>query len=477
MIKTKQYEHQKVTHERTKDKRQWMYLFEQGLGKTKTTIDCAASLYCSGSISGVLVVAPNGVHEQWISKELVPHCGVDYDARYWIPSAKIGKRKLAAFEAWLEDHRIQEAGPLRWFTINIEALRTDKGYQAAYKFLKYQKCMMVVDEVTVVKNQKAIQSKRVYQLAALAEYRRALTGTPINNSPLDLWGISKFLGRECLPYPTWTAFKCEFAIEQRMTLGLRSFNKVVGYRNLDKLSSILKTFSTRYEKKDCLDLPEKIFQQRFVYMSPEQERVYKVMKEEMMVLVQDKMVAVTTVLAALMKLQQVVSGFIKQTDSSTVMDLPNGRLAALDALYDEIQDKVIIWCCFKHNVKQIAEHFRGKYGADSLVTYFSEDSLASRAIAVDRLNDDPTCKFFVATNAASKGLTLTGASHAIYYSRNYKLEDRLQSIDRIHRIGQDKTCVYHDLVTPGTVDEAILKRLDEKEALATLVLDKIKEMI
>jgi SNF2 family DNA or RNA helicase len=197
----------------------------------------------------------------------------------------------------------------------------------------------------------------------------------------------------------------------------------------------------------------------------------------MMTILDGKLVTVTTVLAGLMKLQQCVSGFLIPSEGQDPIQISNSRIEALSALVDEIGDKVVIWCCFKYDVEAISEHLANKYGEDSLVTYYSETNVKERAEAVERINNDAATKFFIATNAASKGLTLTGASHALYYSRNYKLEDRLQSLDRIHRIGQSKTCVYHDLVTPGTVDERILQRLSEKEDLAASVIDQIKEMI
>jgi SNF2 family DNA or RNA helicase len=482
-IKTDEYVHQQRTHDRTKSLERFLILFEQGLGKTKSSIDTGSYLTLADEINSILVLAPKGVHEQWSSKEYPKHSGVPFETCVWIAPSLQGVKKKKVITDFLKDAKKQERPfNLKVFCMNIESVRSDKGYKAAEYFLKNTNCLMILDEATAVKNPKAQQSKRIYKLGALAAYRRALTGTPINNSPLDLWGICKYLGPGLLPFPTFTAFKSRYAEIVQRTMGARSFQEIVAFQNLDELAEIMGKFSVRYTKEQCLDLPEKIFHERWVPMSPEQTKAYNEMKSELLTIVKNKegiatQIYTTTVLAGLMKLQQIATGFIMATPDSPPISIPNARMEALDALYSEIQDKLIIWCAFKHNLHEVEGFLSEKYGPNSLVTYYSNTSTDDRARAVDRINDDPTCRFFIATNAASKGLTLTGASHAVYYSRNFKLEDRLQSLDRIHRIGQSKTCIYHDLVTPGTIDERILIRLSEKEDIANSVLTKIPELI
>ena len=84
---------------------------------------------------------------------------------------------------------------------------------------------------------------------------------------------------------------------------------------------------------------------------------------------------------------------------------------------------------------------------------------------------------FIGTSAAAKGLTLHKASTMVYFSNNYSLETRLQSQDRIHRIGQNDKCTYIDLIVPSTVDDAILNRLKQKKELSNMVLDDLIEII
>ena len=133
---------------------------------------------------------------------------------------------------------------------------------------------------------------------------------------------------------------------------------------------------------------------------------------------------------------------------------------------------MVVFCAYKHNVKQIKEALSDF----KVVTYTGDDSSNQKTEAVDSFQNGEA-DVFVGTSAAAKGLTLTRASTMVYYSNNYSLETRLQSQDRIHRIGQDNKCTYIDLVVPNSIDEAILKRLEEKKELSGEVLDNLIDII
>ena len=168
------------------------------------------------------------------------------------------------------------------FLINVEALRTKDGYNAAELFLIASKNQshFIVDESTCIKNPKALQTKNVLRLSKNANKRWILNGTPITQSPLDLFTQCKFLSKDSIPYNTYTAFKHTFAIEQTMTMGSRSFRKIVGFQNLEQLTKLIEPFTLRIKKKDCLDLPDKVFEKVAIEMTPEQARIYKSMKDD-----------------------------------------------------------------------------------------------------------------------------------------------------------------------------------------------------
>ena len=355
---------------------------------------------------------------------------------------------------------------------NIEAVRTDAFMKSIEQFTRKRRFMLVVDESTCIKNPKAVQTKAVFKIAKNAAYTRILTGTPITQSPLDLWAQCRVLDEMALPYPSYTAFKKEFAVEQVLTFGHRSFNKVVGYQNQEQLARLIQPFTIRILKKDCLDLPPKVYQTRYVELTPEQKRIYKHLMEQCLATLEPGMVTVTTAITMLLRLQQVTLGYV-QLDEGELVRIPHNRIDALRDLLEENTSKAIIFVRFLEDLQQVVNLVsdNGK-NTEIYETYSGNVSSTDRNSAILMFQNNPECKYFIATSAASKGLTLTAAEQVIYYSQNYSLETRLQSEDRAHRIGQTKTVVYTDLVAKGTVDDRIVAALREKKQLADAIIDR-----
>jgi SNF2 family DNA or RNA helicase len=138
---------------------------------------------------------------------------------------------------------------------------------------------------------------------------------------------------------------------------------------------------------------------------------------------------------------------------------------------DELQGKAIIWASFTHDIQQIARSLRDRFGPDSVALYYGETPQEDRQEIVHRFQDmNSDLRFFVGQpKTGGYGITLSAASTVIYYSNSYDLENRLQSEDRAHRIGQKKNVTYIDLVCPDTIDEKILEALKNKINLSQKV--------
>lgn len=461
--KTKPLKHQEQATERFVNEPYGALFCEMGTGKSKIILDVIQN---SKSPVSVLIVAPNGLHHNWARNEIPKHVE-SADVYCWNgpPSSKKKRQELQAF--------YNKESYNKFFLVNIEALRTKSGFDYALAFLVGSgntERHFIVDESTCIKNPKAIQTKAVMRLAKQSDRRWILNGTPITQGPLDLFSQCKFLDANSIPEKTMTTFKHAYAVENTMTFGMRSFKQVVGYQNLDKLTKNLEPFSLRLEKKDCLDLPEKTFNQVFVELTAEQERVYKDLKNDCITALKDGLVTTTMALTKIVKLHQILTGFVITDDGITV-DLQNNRIAALKQIC-EVAKPLVIFCAYKHNVQQV----RLALVDHKWVSYTGDDSTAKKNEAV-RAFQEGEADIFIGTSAAAKGLTLTRASTMVYYSNNYSLETRLQSQDRIHRIGQDNKCTYIDLVVPNSIDEAILKRLEEKKELSNEVLDDLIDII
>jgi SNF2 family DNA or RNA helicase len=155
-------------------------------------------------------------------------------------------------------------------------------------------------------------------------------------------------------------------------------------------------------------------------------------------------------------------------------------MSELMDVVDEVQGKAIIWASYTHDIQQIADALRDRFGAESVATYYGATPQEERQEIVTRFQDKHgPLRFFVGQpRTGGYGITLTAANTVIYYSNSYDLEIRLQSEDRAHRIGQKNNVTYIDLVSPDTIDEKILQALRDKINLANEVLgDKARDWL
>ncbi|GAG29879.1 unnamed protein product, partial [marine sediment metagenome] len=220
---------------------------------------------------------------------------------YWKgpPTGKLAKNMLKHFLTTQHDG-------VKFLLMNIEAIRTKNGFTVCEEFLKgHGKSMVVIDESTCIKNPKAQVTKAAFKLGDLADRRFILSGTPMTQGPLDLFSQLKFLHTKAPGYRTWTAFKTAFAVQETQYAGQRSFQKIVGYRNLDRLTEIMKPTALRLTKEECLDLPAKVWQEIAIEMTSEQQKVYNEMKNHALSeLAYGAIVSSTLPLTTIMKLQQ-----------------------------------------------------------------------------------------------------------------------------------------------------------------------------
>lgn len=471
--KTQPYAHQRSILNRSAKAPYFGLFCEQGTGKTKITIDNGSWLWGEGHLRSLVILAPSGVHTNWVRNELPAHCPVRYDAAVW--NSELKKPTRRALDTLSEDN-----GNFKVLAMNIEAIRQEKGFDFVVAFMKkFAPCMLVIDESTIIKNPKALQTKAAFKLANLAKYRRILTGTPVTQGPLDVWAQCRFLSPTALPFATFTAFRDRYAVVQNVCFGGRSFKKIESYKNLEELQELLKGFTVRVMKEDCLDLPEKIYQRTYVELDSAQRKAYNEMLElsftELATLeASGKVVHANNVISALMKVQQIVSGFLKDNDGN-IHDISDTKLCALEQVIlrrfeEDPKHKFIIWSVFTHDVRRISGFLSERFKGLPVFEYYGETSSEDRMDNVGSFQSLTEPGFFVANAAGARGLTLTNAGTAIYYSNGPSLETRLQSEDRNHRIGQTQRPLYVDIVAQDTVDEKILLSLKEKKTLSALVV-------
>ncbi len=300
-FKTKPFNHQREEWERSKDVEAFAILWEQGTGKSKLAIDTACWLWLQELIDGVLIVAPNGVHRNWVEQEIPDHLpdmamdqSVAFHYRSQSSTTKWHKQALRD----LLDYK-----GFAWLAVSYEAFVTQTCKRTLINFFDQRKLLYILDESHYIKSPSAARTKSILKSAKYAPYRRILTGTPVAQGPFDVYSQVQFLderywNREELS--TFTEFKTHFGVfEKTYNPHLKKqYNEkkkvwercegglvdvVIGYRRLDELRRLLKPISSRVTKDEVLDLPAKLYQKRFFPMGAEQAKIYKAMRDEFMV--------------------------------------------------------------------------------------------------------------------------------------------------------------------------------------------------
>ena len=476
-FKTKPFDHQYTALERAEDKKGFAFLCEMGTGKSKMLIDNLGMLFQEGKVNFALIIAPKGVYRNWIQREIPDHMSEDVHYRVirWV--AAPNKKQKAELASVKENY----CG-LTIFVMNVEAFSSLKGKQAgdwlAKRYGKHG--MIAVDESTTIKNPQAKRTKALHKVSAQFEYKRILTGSPITNSPLDIYAQAEFLEPGILGYDSYYAFQRRYAILRKSYMGAHSFEQVIGYQNLEELTEKIDKFSYRVLKSECLDLPDKTYMARYVAMSKEQLEMYESIKRHAMILLDGgELVTAPAVITQLLRMQQVLSGHLK-TDDGEILTFPSPRTSALLDILEEHTGKALIWSRFRHDIQKLVVELDNVYGEGSSAAFYGDTGDDERQEIIRNFqNPNHKLRFFVANPATGGyGITLNEANLVVYYANDFNLETRLQSEDRCHRIGQKNPVTYIDLISDGTIDERIVRSLQDKIAIGATVLgEEVKQWL
>ena len=428
----------------------WM---EQGTGKTAAAIAAAGRRFLDEEILHCLVVCPKSVMPVWAS-EFARFADFPYT--------------LSVLDGPVSDREstLQFSGGhgLRVAVVNYEA--TWRMEDALRRFVQGQ--MIVADECHRIKTPSAKQAKAMHRLGRAATYRLALTGTPITQSPLDLYSEYKFLDPTIFG-PSYYTFRNRYAV-----MGGYGGHEVINYQNLDELTDKAYRIAYRVTRAECLDLPPELSQTIPVTLSPRTRSLYDELRRNAVATLEGQATVTTVnVLAEILRLQQITGGHIGTDEGETLSVGSEKHDACLDLLRDLLSDerrKVVVFCRFRAEIGCLAAALNEV--RDGL-TGVLDGQTRERGELVRRFQEDQLPRVLVVqVQTGGLGITLHRADTAVFFSTGWSLADYEQAKARIQRAGQAAERVqYIHLAASGTIDETIYRALAEKRDLAVAVTE------
>lgn len=469
-VKVKLYDHQR---------RGWMHamdalvfggggfglLYEMGCGKTLTAIAVMGSLFNEKLLRRALIIAPASVCSVW-PRELERYADFPFECVHLTGNAP---RRRAMLRSLAE----ADDSALRVAVINYEGTwRIPDRVRGDDAIRDFNPGLVICDESHRIKQSSARQSKYIHTLGDHADYRMILTGTPIQNNPLDFFSQYRFLDKSVFG-TSFLRFRSRYAIMGGYAVNGRAV-QVIGYRNLSELSEKAYACADRVTKAECLDLPPQTFETRYVELTETGRSLYAQLRQQSVAWLGEHPATAQNVLSRLLLLQRLTGGFIRPDDAESSQLVDSSKLDALnDILVDlnESGEKCVVFVRFLDELFAISEQLE-KNGI-GFVRIYGDVPQQERGELVERFQSDPDTRVFLAQiDTAGLGITLTAARVAVFYSPTWNYASYQQALARTHRIGvQHDECHYIHLICPGTVDEDVMSALEDKKSLADYVVD------
>ncbi len=416
---------------------------EMGLGKSIQLIYLTKLIIKENPKAKILIVAPTSLIYNW-QKE--------FD--------KFGSELKYKVFAENKSQRLNDLENTDDINIMITSYGLIRNDLEKYKEMFFE--LIAIDEAQNIKNPNTGISKAVKSLNANVKF--ALTGTPIENSLLELWSIFDFI------MPGYLASRDKF----NSLYSVKDIEEETD--NLKRLNTQISYFILRRKKKDVVkDLPDKLENNIYIDLGKTQKKVYAAevqkTKEELDELIQTEgwTKARFKILQLLTKLRQIC------IDPSIIFENYKGDSAKIDELLRIVEEtkanghKMLIFTTYKKALDLIIP----KLNNIGISSYYIDGSVSSkkRMELVDKFNNDDTDVFIITLKAGGTGLNLTSATVVIHLDLWWNPQVENQATDRAHRIGQKNTVEVIRLITKGTIEERILELQNKKRKLAELLID------
>ena len=448
----------------------WLLGDEMGLGKTKQVIDIAvARKEIYGYKHCLIVCGVNGLKWNW-KNEIETHSNETAHILGQRVKKKTNQLYIGSNKDKLYDVEHLEDISSYFIITNVETLRDDDITQGLKSWtLQDEINMIALDEAhRAIKNPSSQQGKALISLNA--ECKIAMTGTPLINSPLDLYGILRWLGYEKHSFYSFKNYYC--------VMGGYGGYEVIGYVHTEELEEQLQSIMLRRLKDNILDLPDKTYVDDYVDMLPRQSIIYKEVKADIQSNI-DMLEISPNPLAEMIRLRQA-------TGYTGILSSEIQCSAKLDRMEEIVRDardnnkKVIVFSNWTSITDEVCRRLRGDYHC-VMITGDTNDNL--RQMNVESFQSDGADIIIGTTSAMGTGITLTKASVIIFLDHPWSRALYEQAVDRAHRIGQKNNITIYNIMCKDTIDEKIWKLVNTKGEMSDLFVDgklpagKKREMI
>lgn len=423
---------------------------DMGLGKTSITLTALNDLlFDSFDVHRILVVAPLRVARNTWSSEIKKWEHLQ-DLQY---SIVVGteKERMAALEKRADIYIINRE--------NVQWLVEKSGKKFDYD-------MVVVDELSSFKNHEAKRFRAFMKVRPKVKRIVGLTGTPSSNGLMDLFAEFKLLDMGERLGRFIGAYRANFFRPDKMNGTIvYSYKPIPGAETMiyNRISDI--TISMK--ATDYLKMPELVSSRYEVQMDDVEKQKYEEFKKDLVLEIEDGEITAANAASLSGKLSQMANGAV-YSDDMTVMQIHDRKLDALEDIIEAANGKpVLVAYWFKHDLTRIKERLR-----KLKVIYQKLDSDES----IRKWNEKELQVGLIHPASAGHGLNLqSGGSTMVWFGLTWSLELYQQTVARLWRQGQtENTVVIQHIVTAGTIDERILKALEQKDNIQSALIDAVK---
>lgn len=455
---TERWQNQEEAYQFSMQHSATMLAMDMGTGKTRVAIDVSMD---RTDVNRVLVVCPKAVLGVW-PRELQKHAEGRPFA-YMVRKSKSIWEVAKQVKEFINPRLVP--GIKKYVIINYDSVwRGELGET----ILKSGFDMVILDESHRAKAAGSKVSKFLALLGKRTKYKMCLSGTPMANSPLDVYGQYRFLDPSIFG-TNHDAFLQEYAImggpERRFVVGFKNQKRLI-----DKFNSIAYSCNMR-DISERLKLPKELPPTTREVKLParDMKTLRDLSKEFIAECSTGNVIVINNVLTRVLRMQQITSGFcLTQQDPGSEIVHEELNTAKADSLADYLQDidpqeRVVVFCQFKHDLDVIRD-----VASECDRTLFE---LSGRANSLEHWKTKPGGVLAVQIQAGSEGTDMTCSNHAVYFTVPYSLYLYEQSKARLYRPGQIHPVSFTHLIAEGTIDELNFQSLIHKRNL----IDAIRE--